>query len=426
MFSALRHMTARLRAFFTRDDLDRDFEQELASHVAMLTEDNLQRGMTHDEARRAALIRVGAGASMRDQHREARGLPALEAALQDLRFAFRLLMKDRWVSAAAIVVLALAIGANTAIFSVVDRVVLRAVPFPEPDKLVVVWETNPNLPVPVMVASGPTLHDWQTRNRSFEAIGAFQWRSVTLSSVGEPEQIRGAAVTAPLLRALAVQPQLGRLFRDEEDRADAPPVVLISDGLWRRRFAASHSVLGQSVSINGVSRQIVGVMPSGYQAPPPVVFRGQPPADRAELWIPLAIDLTAGQRSAHNLTVIARLQHGATIETADSDVKRIALEVASEHPDYRDWNARVVPLMGWVTESSRRSMALLTGSVGFVLLLGCANIANLLLARGVGRRREFAIRTALGAGRRRLAMQVIAESLALALIGGIAGVGLAR
>lgn len=425
MFSALRHMTARLRAFFTRDDLDRDFEQELASHVAMLTEDNLQRGMTQEEARRAALIRVGAGASMRDQHREARGLPALEAALQDLRFAVRLLTKDRWVSAAAIVALALAIGANTAIFSIVDRVVLRAVPFPEPDKLVVVWETNPNLPVPVMVASAPTLHDWQTRNRSFEAIGAFQWRSVTLSGVGEPEQIRGAAVTAPLLRALAVQPQLGRLFRDEEDRADAPPVVLISDGLWRRRFAASHSVLGQSVSIDGVSRQIVGVMPSGYQAPPPVVLRGQPPADRSQLWIPLAIDLAAGQRAAHNLTVIARLQRGATIEAADRDVKRIAAEVASEHPDYRDWNARVVPLMGWVTESSRRSMALLTGSVGFILLLACANIANLLLARGVGRRREFAIRTALGAGRRRLAVQVLAESLVLALVGGIAGVGLA-
>lgn len=425
MFTAVKHMIARLRAFFRRDDLDRDFEQELDSHLAMLTEDNLRRGMTHEEARRVALIRVGAGASIKDQHREARGLPAFEAVLRDLRFAFRLLVKDRWVSAAAIVVLALAIGANTAIFSVVDRVVLRAVPFPEPDKLVVVWETNPNLPVPVMVASPPTLHDWQTRNRSFEAIGAFQWRSVTLSSVGEPEQIRGAAVTAPLLRALAVQPQLGRLFRDEEDQADAPPAVLISDGLWRRRFAASDKVLGQSVSINGVSRQIVGVMPSGYQAPPPVVFRGQPPADRAELWIPLAIDLAAGQRSAHNLTVIARLQRGATIETADSDVKRIAAEVASEHPDYREWNARVVPLMGWVTETSRRSMALLTGAVGFILLLACANVANLLLARGVGRRREFAIRTALGAGRRRLAMQVIAESLALAIIGGIVGVGLA-
>lgn len=345
--------------------------------------------------------------------------------LHDLRYGLRLILRHPSFAVIAVVTLAVGIGANTAIFTVVDRVVLRAVPFPEPDRLVVVWETNPNLPVPVMVASPPTLHDWQTRNRSFEVIGAFQWRSVTLSGVGEPEQIRGATVTAPLLRALAVQPQLGRLVRDEEDRADALPVVLISDGLWRRRFAASHRVLGQRVSINGVSREIVGVMPPGYQAPPPVVFRGQPPADRAELWIPLAIDLAAGQRGAHNLTVIARLRRGATIETADSDVKRIAAEVASEHPDYRDWNARVVPLTGWVTESSRRSMALLAGAAGFVLLLACANVANLLLARGVGRRREFAIRTALGTGRIRLAIQVLAESLALALIGGVAGIGLA-
>jgi putative ABC transport system permease protein len=345
--------------------------------------------------------------------------------LHNLRYGLRLILRHPSFAVIAIVTLAVGIGANTAIFTVVDRVVLRAVPFPEPDRLVVVWETNPTLPVPVMVASPPTLHDWQTRNRSFEAIGAFQWRNVTLSGGGEPEQIRGATATAPLLRALAVQPQLGRLFRDEEDRADGLPVVLISDGLWRRRFAGSHSVLGQRVSVNGISREIVGVMPPGYQAPPPVVFRGLPPADRAELWIPLAIDLAAGQRRAHNLTVIARLRRGVTIETADRDVKRIAAEVASEQPNYRDWNARVVPLTGWVTESSRRSMGFLAGAVGFVLLLACANVANLLLARGAGRRREFAIRTALGAGRNRLAIQVLAESAALALFGGLAGIGLA-
>jgi putative ABC transport system permease protein len=345
--------------------------------------------------------------------------------LHNLRYGLRLILRHPSFAVIAIVTLAVGIGANTAIFTVVDRVVLRAVPFPEPDRLVVVWETNPTLPVPVMVASPPTLHDWQTRNRSFEAIGAFQWRNVTLSGGGQPEQIRGATATAPLLRALAVQPQLGRLFRDEEDRADGLPVVLISDGLWRRRFAGSHSVLGQRVSVNGISREIVGVMPPGYQAPPPVVFRGLPPADRAELWIPLAIDLAAGQRRAHNLTVIARLRRGVTIETADRDVKRIAAEVASEQPNYRDWNARVVPLTGWVTESSRRSMGFLAGAVGFVLLLACANVANLLLARGAGRRREFAIRTALGAGRNRLAIQVLAESAALALFGGLAGIGLA-
>jgi len=345
--------------------------------------------------------------------------------IHDLRYALRLIARRPAFAAIAIVTLAVGIGANTAIFTVIDRVVLRAVPFPDPDRLVVVWETNPNLPVPVMVASPPTLHDWRTRNRVFDDIGAFRWRSVTVSGTGEPEQIRAGIVTASLLRAFGVQPQLGRLFLEEEDRPNARRVVLISDGLWRRRFGASAELLGRAVSIDGVPHDVVGVMPAGYHVPPPVVFRGRPPADRAELWIPLAIDLAGGQRGAHNLTVIARLRQGVSIAAADGDVKRIAAEVTREHPDYRDWNARVVPLTGWVTESSRRAMGLLAAAVGFVLLLACANVANLLLARGVGRQREFAIRTALGAGGGRLGRQAIAESLALALAGGIAGMALA-
>ena len=341
--------------------------------------------------------------------------------LQDLRYGLRLLVRRPAFAAIAVATLALGIGTNTAIFTVVDRVILRAVPFPRPDRLVVVWETNPGLPVPVMVASPPTLFDWMTRNRSFADIGAFRWRNVTLGG-DEPEQIRGATVTASLLRALGVQPSLGRLFSDEEDRPGSGNVVLLSDALWRRRLAANGAVLGQTVAIDGVPHEIVGVMPPGYAAPPPVVFRGRPPAERAELWIPLATDLAGSQRGAHNLSVVARLRPDVSLEMADADVKRIALEVGREHPDYREWGARVVPLAGWVTESSRRSMGLLAAAVGFVLLLSCANVANLLLARGVGRRREFAVRAALGAGRARLATQVVVESLGLALVGGAAGV----
>jgi putative ABC transport system permease protein len=324
----------------------------------------------------------------------------------------------------AVLTLALGIGTNTAIFTLVDRVILRAVPFPDADRLVVIWETNPDLPVPVMVASPPTLFDWMTRNRSFEAIGGFRWRSVTLGG-GEPEQIRGATMTASLLRALGVQPRIGRFFLDEEDRPNAPPVVLIGDSLWRRRFGAAELIVERSVPIDGVPHEIIGVMPAGYAAPPPVVFRGRPPADRVELWLPLATDLAGGQRGAHNITVVARLRPGIPLAAADADVKRIASEVAREHPDYREWNARVVPLGGWVTESSQRSMSLLAAAVGFVLLLACANVANLLLARGVGRRREFAIRAALGAGRSRLAAQIVLESVVLAGVGAVAGIALA-
>jgi putative ABC transport system permease protein len=344
--------------------------------------------------------------------------------LHDLRYALRLIIRRPAFSLIAIVTLAIGIGANTAIFTVFDRVVLRAVPFPDSGRLVVVWETNARLPVPVMVASPPTLHDWRTRNRVFEHIGAFRWRSVTISGQGDPEQVRAGVVTASLLRTLSVEPRMGRLFLDEEDRPKARGVALISDALWRRRFGASTGVLDQSVLVDGVPHQIVGVMPPHYYAPPPVVFRGRPPSDRAEIWIPLAIDLAGGQRGAHNLTVVARLRDGVSIAAADSDVKRIAAEVAHEHPDYQEWNARVVPLTGWVTESSRQSMSLLAVAVGFVFLLACANVANLLLARGVGRQREFAVRTALGAGRGRLAAQVVAESIALGVTGGIAGVAL--
>jgi putative ABC transport system permease protein len=345
--------------------------------------------------------------------------------LHDLRYGLRLMTRRPAFAAITVATLAIGIGANTAIFTILDRVILRAVPFPSPDRLVVVWETNPSLPVPVMVASPPTLHDWQARNRVFDAIGAFRWRSVTISGNGEPEQVRGATVTAPLLRALGVQPSVGRLFGDEEDRPNAVPVVLLSDALARRRFGAGTNPVGRQLSIDGVGHEVVGVMPAGYLAPPPIVFRGRPPTERAELWVPLAIDLAGSQRGAHNLTVVARLRDGMSIEGADSDVKRIAAEVAREHPDYAEWNARVVPLAGWITESSRRSMTLLAAAVGLVLLLACANVANLLLARGVGRRREFAIRTALGAGRWRLAVQVIAESLALGILGGLAGLALA-
>ena len=344
--------------------------------------------------------------------------------LQDLRYGLRLMARRPGFAAVAVATLALGIGTTTAIFAVTDRVLLRPVPYFDPGALAVLWETPPNHPLPIMYASPPNLHEWQRRSRSFAAMGGFQWRDVTLGG-GEPERVRSARVTAGLLPALGVQPRLGRLFLPEEDRANARPVAIIGDTMWRRRFHEDPAIVGRSISVDGVMTEIVGVMPAGFVCPPAIVLRGAPPTEPAEIWLPHATNLEAGQRGAHYLVVIGRLQPGVTFDAADREMDGIQAQVEREFPDYQGWRAHVVPLVEQVTETSRRAVGLLVAAVVFVLLLACANVANLLLAHGVGRRREYAIRGALGAGRFRLAMQVIAESMALALAGGAAGLILA-
>ena len=343
---------------------------------------------------------------------------------QDLRYGLRLIARRPGFAAVAIATLALGIGTTTAIFAVTDRVLLRPVPYANPETLVVIWETPPNHPLPIMSVSPPNLHEWQQRSRSLAAMGGFQWRDVTLGGT-EPERLRSARVTAGLLPALGVQPRLGRFFLPEEDRANARPVAIISDTMWRRRFQQDPGILGRTIVIDGVPTEIIGVMPAGFVCPPAVVLRGTPPTEPAELWLPHGTNLEAGQRGAHYLAVIGRLSPGATIDSANREMNDIQAQIERENPDYVGWRAAVIPLVDQVTQTSRRAVGLLVAAVAFILLLACANVANLLIARGVGRRREYAIRSALGAGRYRLAMQVVAESLALAAAGGVAGLLLA-
>jgi putative ABC transport system permease protein len=340
--------------------------------------------------------------------------------VEDFRYGVRLMVRRPGFAAIAVATLALGIGTTTAIFAVTDRVLLRPVPYANPETLAVVWETPPNHPLPIMSVSPPNLHEWQRRTRSFAAMGGFQWRDVTLGG-DEPERLRSARVTVGLLSALGVQPQLGRLFLPEEDRANARPVAIISDMMWRRRFQRDAGILGRTVLIDSVPTEIVGVMPPGFVCPPAVVLRGTPPTEPAELWLPHGTNLEGGQRGAHYLVVIGRLVAGATVESANREMNEIQTQIEREFPDYVGWRASVIPLVDQVTQASRRAVALLVAAVGFILLLACANVANLLIARGVGRRREYAVRSALGAGRARLAMHVIAESLALAVVGGAAG-----
>ena len=343
---------------------------------------------------------------------------------QDLRYGLRLMARRPGFAAVAVATLALGIGTTTAIFAVADRVLLRPVPYVNPGTLAVIWETPPNHPSPIMYASPPNLHEWQQRSRSFSSMGGFQWRDVTLGGT-QPERIRSARVTEGLLPALGVQPRLGRFFLSEEDRANARPVTIISDTMWRRRFQQDPAILGRTIVIDSVPTEIVGVMPPGFVCPPAVVLRGTPATEPAELWLPHAVNLEAGQRGAHYLAVIGRLAPGASVESANREMNDIQAQIERDFPEYRGWRAAVIPLVEQVTQTSRRAVGLLAAAVAFILLLASANVANLLLARGVGRRREYAIRSALGAGRHRLAIQVIAESMTLAAAGGLAGLVLA-
>jgi putative ABC transport system permease protein len=344
--------------------------------------------------------------------------------IADVRYAVRSFIARPAFTATAVLTLGIGIGATTTIFSVVDALVLRPLPLEEPDRLAVLWETNPRLPVPVMVVSPPNLADWRARTRSFETLGAFQLRSFTVAGRDQAEQLDGARVSPDLLSLLGVPPRAGRLFTPDEGSDGAPAVVLISESLWQRRFGARADVLGESLVVDDQPHTVVGVMPSSFQFPPAITVRGLGPAVPRDVWVPLRN--LSPQRGAHNLTVIGRLRPGATFDSAQRDLAAIAADLEREYPDSnREWGVKVVPLTAQIVGDLRPALLAFMGAVTFILLLACANVANLLLVRGVTRRKEIAIRTALGATRRDLIRQLLAEAAVLGFAGAALGAALA-
>ena len=400
---------------FFRKRMLADLEQGIHDHIEIETQDNIERGMSPDEARYAALCKFGNVTRAKEESREAWGFVWLEQFMQDIRYGIRGLRKSPGFTIVAVLTLALGIGANTAIFSVVQGVMLAPLPYPDPDKLVLIWQGNPHAPHVSM--SLPDFRDWQREARSFEQIAAERWFEFNLSGPGLPEHVNGYETSSNFFITLGVRPSLGREFSTDEDRPGGAPVALLSDKQWKNRFGGSMQVLGKSIALDGVAYTIIGVMPPDFKL-----------ATDVDVFIPLGQgDPMFNNRRYPGVLCIARLKPGVSIQQAQSEMTNLQHGLNKLYPTTdQGLGTDVVPLKSVIVGDISGTLLLMLGAVAVVLLIACANVANLLLARSVARSREFVLRSALGAQRSRLVRQLLTESVLLSLLGGSAGLAVAK
>jgi predicted permease len=423
----------RLRSLFKRSDVEDELDAELRDHIEQKTQLYIARGASAEEARRIALQDMQGMEARKEDCRDARGLLLFETLWQDLRYGARVLRKSPGFTAIAVLTLALGIGASTAVFSLVNAVLLKPLPYPHPERIVTPWCVAP----PGITYLGfdklpwfrPAYLFFEHETQAFQSVAAFQSNSFNLSGVNQPVRLDGISASSGFFAVMGVEPALGRTFAPAEDVPGAGHVVVLSDALWHEQFSADRGVLGQTIDLNGAPYTVIGVMPRGFEFPRanemPNSFTF---ARRPQLWVPLQLDrgpMIPAEPS--ELAVIGRMKPGVTLPEAQAELNVMAKRLEAQIPLGKGWfGSKAIALSQQVAGDTRAPLLLILGAVGVVLLIACSNVASLLVTRSLGRRREFTLRTSLGAGKWRLIRQLLTESIVLAGVGGILGIALGQ
>jgi predicted permease len=422
---SLREVLNRIRSFFRKNPLDQELEQEMASHLEMAVEENIRRGMSAEEARRRALVRFGGIQQSLELHRERRGLPWLDVLTQDLRFTFRTLKRDYGFTMVAVLILALGIAANITVFSVVNTILLRPLPFPDSQQLVRIVEKHPEAGESSKTYTADATQDFQERNHSFQSVsGYFAFTgpdNFKLMGNSQPLPVTGMLVAEGFFQTLGVELSLGRLFKSVEFVKHASPVALLSYPFWQSRFRGDRSVVGRNIDLSNTSVTIIGVLPKTFDFGS--VFS---PGAKVDLFVPYIMD--DFRDDGNDLALIGRLKKGVTLAQAQAEADRLFPQLLFEHkhPEYKPgYTGQLTRLKDYVSGKLRRSLIVLWCAVGLILLIVCVNLSNLLLARLAARSKEFGMRSALGAKRGRIVGQLLTESMVLAAAGATFGLGLA-